>query len=86
MSWLLALAAVAWGGDRPADEVDEATGRPIRYRERTEVEFEGLKVDGEVIGPGTSLLTERPRPLFNPLIHLREDWNAELKASIDEIK
>ncbi len=67
-------------------ETDPATGRPIQYQQTTEIIFDGLKLEGEFVGPEIALLTERPRTHFNPLIRLRTDFKAEMTASVDELK
>jgi hypothetical protein len=65
---------------------DEEDGREIRYKERTEIDFEGVEVDGELLKPDGALLLDMKRSQFNPLIRLRTDFNAEMKASVEEVK
>lgn len=67
------------------DETDEAS-RSIRYKARTEIDFEGVDVTGELVKPSGQLLLDRKRANFNPLIRLREDFNTEMMQSIDEVK
>lgn len=76
---LLSLPAVAFGQD---DEED----RKVKYKERTEIDFEGLDVSGELVKPQGALLLDRKRASFNPLIRLRTDFNQEMAESVDEIK
>lgn len=78
----LTLASTAFA----QEEVDEETGRRIKYSERTEIDFESVDVSGELVKPEGSLLLDRKRASFNPLIRLREDFNEEMKNSVDEIK
>ncbi len=68
-----------------AQETDDS-GRVIKYKARTEIDFEGVDVTGELVKPRGTLLLDRKKANFNPLIRLREDFNAEMKASIDEVK
>lgn len=75
----------AFAQDAPTGETDDA-GRQIKYKERTEIDFEGVDVTGELVKPQGSLLLDRRRANFNPLIKLRENWNDEMKSSVDEIK
>jgi hypothetical protein len=77
-SALLSLPAVAFGQD------DEE--RKVKYKERTEIDFEGLDVSGELVKPQGALLLDRKRASFNPLIRLRTDFNQEMAESVDEIK
>lgn len=68
------------------DEVDSESGKTIKYKERTEIDFEGVDVTGELVKPQGSLLLDRRKANFNPLIKLRENWNDEMKQSVDEVK
>ena len=58
----------------------------VVYKERTEIDFEGLDVAGELVKPQGALLLDRKRASFNPLIKLRTDFNEEMKRSVNEIK
>lgn len=58
----------------------------VKYKERTEIDFEQVDVSGELVKPEGTLLIDRKRASFNPLIRLRQDWNNEMKDSVDEVK
>ncbi len=75
------LSGAAWAQD---DESEE--DRKVKYKERTEIDFEGLDVNGELVKPAGALLLDRKRASFNPLIRLRLDFNQEMAESVDEIK
>ena len=60
--------------------------RKIIYKERTEIDFEDVDVTGELIKPQGALIISRKKATFPPLIKLREDWNDELKRTIDKVK
>ena len=60
--------------------------RDIKYRERTEIDFEGVDVTGELVKPQGALLLDRKRASFNPLIKLRSDFNPEISTSVNEVK
>ena len=60
--------------------------RQVKYKERTEIDFEGVDVQGELVKPQGQLLLDRRKANFNPLIRLREDFNTEMKQSVDEVK
>ena len=60
--------------------------RKVVYKQKTEIDFEGLEVAGELVKPQGALLLDRKRANFNPLIRLRLDFNEEMAASVDEIK
>ena len=84
---LLALSTYA----RPAraddtDEVDPDSGRKITYKSKTEIDFEGLDVEGEMVKPSSALVLDRKKAAFNPLIKMRENFNPEMEESIDEVR
>lgn len=81
------LTSLLIGGTAFAqDEVDADSGRTIKYKERTEIDFEGVNVDGELVKPSGALLMEVKRSQFNPLIRMRENFDKEMRQSIDEVK
>jgi len=82
---MLGMPAFAQNAPAPASDTDES-GRQIKYKERTEIDFEGVDVTGELVKPQGQLLLDRRRANFNPLIKLRDNWNDEMKQSVDEIK
>ena len=80
---LTALAAMMYlAGPALAQDADRA----VKYKERTEIDFEGVDVQGELVKPQGQLLLDRRKASFNPLIRLREDFNKEMKDSVDEVK
>ena len=58
----------------------------IVYQQRTEIDFEGIDIEGEMVKPQGSLIMERTHATFNPLIELRTDWNPEMRRSVELIK
>jgi hypothetical protein len=60
--------------------------RDVSYESRTEIDFEALDVSGEMVKPQGSLLMERKKAEFNPLIKLRTDFNPEMSQSVNDIK
>ena len=60
--------------------------RSVVYRKKTEIDFEGVDVSGELVKPQGALLLDRKRASFNPLIRLRTDFNPEMSNSVSEIK
>ena len=75
---LLSTAAFA------QDEGEE--DRKVTYKERTEIDFEGLDVSGELVKPQGALLLDRKKASFNPLIKLRTNFDEEMAQSVDEVK
>ena len=64
----------------------EDNDREIVYSKKTEIDFEGLDVEGQLVKPQGALLLERKRTAFNPLIKLRTDFNYEMSTSVDQVK
>jgi hypothetical protein len=58
----------------------------VVYKSRTEIDFEGVEVAGELVKPQGALLLERKRGSFNPLIKLRTDFDEEMSQSVNEVK
>ena len=66
--------------------ISQDKGRQIRYKEKTEIDVEGVDVTGLLVKPQGALLLDRKRASFNPLIKLRTDFNQEMSDSVAEIK
>lgn len=84
----LGLLALSTGTARAQedDSIDTNSGRKIIYKQRTEIDFEGVNVDAELVKPQGALLLDRKRASFNPLIKLRSDFNTEMSESVDDIE
>ena len=70
----------------PAHAGDEEEPRAIVYKQRTEIDFEGVEVQGQLVRPQGALILDRKRAHFNPLIKLRADFDDEMERSVDQIK
>lgn len=87
MARSLLIFSVLAGLAVPALAQDEDTSnRKVQYKARTEIDFEGVDVSGELVKPQGSLLIDRKKAQFNPLIELRTDFNTEMRESINEVK
>lgn len=82
----LALAIAAMAFSAPALAQDDDGDRKIQYKQRTEIDFEGVEVAGELVKPQGALLLDRKRANFNPLIKLRPDFNEEMDQSVNLVK
>ena len=58
----------------------------VKYKARTEIDFEGVEVEGQITKPDGALIRERETARFNPLIKLRTDFSPEMTQSVNEIK
>jgi hypothetical protein len=66
------------------DKTDES--REVIYKQRTEIDFDSVDVNGELIKPAGALVIDRKRAQFNPLIKLRQDFNPEIKRTIRQVQ
>ena len=58
----------------------------VIYKQKTEIDFEGVEIDGELVKPQGSLLLERKHAKFNPMIKLRTDFDDFMDESVNEVK
>jgi hypothetical protein len=78
------LSSPSFAGDE--DEAITSNERTVIYKQRTEIDFEGVEIAGQLVKPQGSLILDRRRASFNPLIQLRTDFNREMHQSVNEIK
>lgn len=64
----------------------EETEQQVVYKQRTEIDFEGVDVEGMLVKPEGQLITEREIATFNPMIKLRMNFNEEISQSVNSIK
>ena len=62
---------------------DEPT---IIYKDKTEIDFEEVNIEGVNKKPQQALISETSRAIFNPLIKIRTSWGEEMEYSIDQIE
>ena len=58
----------------------------VIYRQQTEIDFEGIEVEGELVKPQGAFMQEKRSASFNPMIRLRTDFNPEMSISVNNIK
>jgi hypothetical protein len=80
---LLLLVSMALAGDEVERDAD---GNRVVYKNKTEIDFEDLEIEGTLQKPQSALVLERKKASFNPLIKLRTDWNDAMEQSVDEVK
>ena len=65
---------------------DEKEEPRVIYKQKTEIDFEGVEIDGELVKPQGALLLDRKRAQFNSMIKLRTDFDDLMEDSVEEIK
>jgi hypothetical protein len=58
----------------------------VVYKKETEIDFEALELEGELVKPQGALVLERKRANFNPLIKLRKDFTSEISQSAKDVQ
>ena len=76
---LFLLSGVAYANDEEKEP-------KVVYKQRTEIDFEGVEVDGELVKPQGALLLDRKRAQFNSMIKLRTDFDDLMEDTVSEIK
>ena len=79
------LLLLLFSGIAYADDTKEEEPKVI-YKERTEIDFEGVEVAGELVRPQGTLILDRKKAQFNSMIKLRTDFDNEIDKSVDEVK
>ena len=79
MYLLFLLSSLAYADD-PKEEPK------VVYKQRTEIDFEGVEIEGELVKPQGSLVLDRRHAKFNPMIKLRTNFDDEMDKSVQEIK
>ena len=58
----------------------------IIYKEKTEIDFEALDIEGTNKKPTLTNVTGADSVIFNSLIHPRQDFILEMEESLDDIR
>ena len=80
MKYFMLLSLIANGHAQDAEEPK------VVYKQKTEIDFEGVQIEGDLVRPEGTLLLERKGAKFNPMIKLRRDFDDEMERSVQEIK
>ncbi len=79
LTFCLVLTSSAFA-DEPKEEPK------VIYKERTEIDFEGVELQGELVRPQGSLILDRQRAKFNSMVWIRADFDDEMDKTVEEIK
>ena len=84
MRFILVAILLAFSSVSHADETED--GQRIIYKQKTEIDFEGVEIEGELVKPQGALLLDRKRAKFNSMVWIRADFDDEMDKSVEEIK
>ena len=70
------LALFMLSGAVYADDTKEEP--KVVYKQKTEIDFEGVDVVGELVRPQGSLILDRNRAKFNSMVWIRSDFDDEM--------
>ena len=58
----------------------------VVYKEKTEIDFESVEIEGAVKKPNGQMILERVKAQFNPLLEIRDNFSYEMDQSVKEIQ
>ena len=79
LTFCLVLTSSAFA-DEPKEEPK------VIYKQKTEIDFEGVELQGELVRPQGSLILDRKRASFNSMVWIRADFDDEMDKTVEEIK
>ena len=83
---LLALPAVALAQSDEAEPTPAATEPNIQYKAITDIDFGVQRVDASMLKPYGQFVGGLPQREKTPLVTLKPDFNAEMRASVDSVR
>src|ERR1700746_2186917 len=70
-------AGIAWG-IKGAHAAEAKRGAKVVYTKKTELDFEGLAIEGEVRNPGEFYFQHRTEEKFDSLVQRRKNFHREM--------
>jgi len=70
----------------PSTVVGQDSETRIRYKKKTEIDFEDVSVEGALKRPHGSYLLEKRHSRFNPLIKLKDNFDKEMIDSVQQVR
>ena len=64
----------------------EANAQDVVYKDKTEIDFEAVDVEGQLKKPQGQITMERIKANFSPLVQLRENFSMEMTQSVNDIQ
>ena len=65
---------------------DKEVQPEVVYKKETEIDFEGVEVEGQMIKPHGTVITDRKVAAFYPVIQLLTNFQPEMRQSVNDVK
>jgi|TARA_Y100000310_G_scaffold299188_1_gene333776 hypothetical protein len=65
---------------------EDTSESKVRYKKKTEIDFEDVAIHGALKVPHGQYLLEKRGSAFNPLIRLKENFNKEMIDSVTQVR
>ena len=73
---------IVWSNHAKADESAPKKAPRIVYPKKTDLDFEGAKIEGEIRNPGEFYFQRRPEEKFDSLVKRRKDFHREMLRDV----
>ncbi len=78
---LVFVLFLGWGLSR-AQAAGPESKKTVVYPKKTELDFEGLKIEGELKNPGEFYFMHRPEEKFDSLVKRRKQFHREMLRDV----
>lgn len=74
----------SWSGNWAHAQEDEGapSRKPIVYPKKTQLDFEGTEIQGEIRNPGEFYFQRRPEEKFGSLVQRRKEFHREMLRDV----
>jgi len=83
---LFALLTLPAHAQEDADTLPPDSSRRVRYQDVTHIDLEIIDVEGTVVKPEVISIGVLGSMVFNPFFPLRANFDAEMEASVNEVR
>lgn len=80
------MSSVSYAQDEDLGGDEAVDGKKVVYQKETDINFEGLDVQGEIKKPTGAYLLERKKSNFSPLIKFKQNWDEEVVRSMEQTR
>ncbi len=78
-----AFSGFAWSQSAAKTTAPKTAGKPrVVYPDKTDLDFEGAKIEGELRNPGEFYFQRRPEEKFDSLVKRRKNFHREMLRDV----